>query len=201
MAEIASCKNGRRDTREIIASTATRLFAQYGFNATTIRDVAEKAGVTKPVLYYYFQSKENLFVTLIHEAYDFFYQALEKIISGEGDFRERLEKVTHLYFDLGRQYGDTIRLIYMCAFGPHTDKPNVDIFELEKKHFAYLERLFIEGIEKKIVRKEKVESIILFYLGSISVYLQTLLFTNDSIPEQIEETILNLVFHGIGGGK
>lgn len=201
MAEIVQLKEGHKDTRDKIAATATHLFALHGFDATTTRDIALNAGVTKPVLYYYFHSKENLFVTLISEAYDFFYDALEKIIAGEGDFEDRLRRVTHLYFDLSRQYGDTFRLIYMTAFGPHRSNPNVDIFELEKKHFAFLERLFMEGIEKGYVRELAIESIILLYLGSISVYLQTLLFTNNSLPEQSEETILNLVFHGIGGGK
>lgn len=180
---------------------ATHLFSHHGYEATSIRDLADAAGVTKPVLYYYFQSKENLFITLIHEAYEFFYQALEIIILGEGTFHERLRNLTEMYFSLSREYGDSVRLIYMTAFGPRRILPPVDIFELEKKHFSYLERLFEEGIAKGHIRTVSVDSITHLYLGSISIYMQTLLFTPEPIPDNVVDIILDLVFHGIGGEK
>ena len=71
MVNLAQPIQNNGDTREHIAMVATHLFSYHGYEATSIRDLAEAAGVTKPVLYYYFQSKENLFITLIHEAYEF----------------------------------------------------------------------------------------------------------------------------------
>ena len=43
-----------------IARVAARLFASRGFDATSVREIVEGAGVAKPTLYYYFQSKEGL---------------------------------------------------------------------------------------------------------------------------------------------
>jgi AcrR family transcriptional regulator len=43
-----------------IARTAAKLFASRGYDATSIREIVEAAGVAKPTLYYYFGSKEGL---------------------------------------------------------------------------------------------------------------------------------------------
>ena len=45
------------EARERLLSGATELFASKGYAATTVREIVERAGVTKPVLYYYFRSK------------------------------------------------------------------------------------------------------------------------------------------------
>ena len=55
------------ERREQLISTATSVFAEQGFHATSMNDVAEAAGVTKPVLYQHFSSKRDLFVELLTE--------------------------------------------------------------------------------------------------------------------------------------
>ncbi len=47
-------------TKKAILRVAARLFATRGFEATSVREIVEAAGVTKPTLYYYFGSKEGL---------------------------------------------------------------------------------------------------------------------------------------------
>ena len=50
------------ERREQLLRTAVAVFADKGFTATSMNDVAEAAGVTKPVLYQHFSSKRELFV-------------------------------------------------------------------------------------------------------------------------------------------
>ena len=45
---------------ERIARSAARLFASEGYDATSVRNIVEAAAVTKPTMYYYFDSKEAL---------------------------------------------------------------------------------------------------------------------------------------------
>ena len=47
---------------------ATRLFAERGFNAVSMEEIAEEVGVTKPMLYAYFDSKEGLYLACIQRA-------------------------------------------------------------------------------------------------------------------------------------
>jgi AcrR family transcriptional regulator len=50
----------RGDTRERIQAVALELFAEHGYEATSLREIAERLGVTKAALYYHFRSKEDI---------------------------------------------------------------------------------------------------------------------------------------------
>jgi AcrR family transcriptional regulator len=54
----------RGDTRERIQATALELFAEQGYEKTSLREIAERLGVTKAALYYHFNSKEDIVVSL-----------------------------------------------------------------------------------------------------------------------------------------
>lgn len=56
--------------RDRIQRVAARLYALRGFEGTSIREIAEGAGVTKPLVHYHFESKERLFGTLLSESLD-----------------------------------------------------------------------------------------------------------------------------------
>jgi AcrR family transcriptional regulator len=53
--------------REQLVATALEMFAQQGFHATSMNDIADAAGVTKPVLYQHFASKRELYLALLEE--------------------------------------------------------------------------------------------------------------------------------------
>ena len=53
------------DTRDRILQTAIDLFIEQGYETTSLREIAERVGVTKAALYYHFASKEELFRTLM----------------------------------------------------------------------------------------------------------------------------------------
>jgi AcrR family transcriptional regulator len=54
----------RSDTREKIRSVALELFAEQGYDKTSLREIAERLGVTKAALYYHFKSKEDIVASL-----------------------------------------------------------------------------------------------------------------------------------------
>ena len=54
-------------TRQRIQSVALELFAEQGYDKTSLREIAERLGVTKAALYYHFKSKEDIVVSLVEE--------------------------------------------------------------------------------------------------------------------------------------
>ncbi|HCY75912.1 MAG: TetR/AcrR family transcriptional regulator [Ignavibacterium sp.] len=60
----------RQKSRENIEKIALELFASKGYHATSISQIAEKAGISKGLLYNYFESKEQLLNSIIMKVYD-----------------------------------------------------------------------------------------------------------------------------------
>jgi AcrR family transcriptional regulator len=56
-----------RDTRSRLRELALELFAEQGYEKTSLREIAERLGVTKAALYYYFKSKEDIVASLIED--------------------------------------------------------------------------------------------------------------------------------------
>jgi len=59
-----------KDTRQRILDTALDLFIEQGFDKTSLREIAERVGVTKAALYYHFASKDEIFRTLLQPMLD-----------------------------------------------------------------------------------------------------------------------------------
>jgi AcrR family transcriptional regulator len=56
-----------RDTRSRLRELALELFAEQGYEKTSLREIAERLGVTKAALYYYFKSKEDIVASLVED--------------------------------------------------------------------------------------------------------------------------------------
>ncbi len=66
-----------RDTRSQLRELALQLFAEQGYEQTSLREIAEKLGVTKAALYYYFKSKEDIVRSLVED----YYTGLDELIA------------------------------------------------------------------------------------------------------------------------
>jgi AcrR family transcriptional regulator len=72
--------DSRTDTRQRIQRVALELFAEHGYEATSLREIAERLDVTKAALYYHFKSKEDIVQSLVE---DYFGQ-LDALIAWAG---------------------------------------------------------------------------------------------------------------------
>jgi AcrR family transcriptional regulator len=96
----------RGDTRVKIQTTALSLFAEQGYEKTSLREIAERLGVTKAALYYHFKSKEDIIVGLFD---DLVHAVDELIVWGRQQpptpetRRELLRRYTEIMHGAGRQ--------------------------------------------------------------------------------------------------
>ena len=85
--------------REVLRAAA-RTFNRLGFHIATLDDVAEELGVTKPALYYYAKSKDEILFACGQLALESFSSALDKSLANELSGRERLIKFFRLYTEI-----------------------------------------------------------------------------------------------------
>lgn len=111
-----------------LARVAARLFADRGFEATSVREIVDAAGVAKPTLYYHFQSKEGLASALLTVPLTNLVAKLGHIVTTVEDPVACLEQVIEARYVTFREDPDRGRFIYSLLFGP----PGSDIVsELE----------------------------------------------------------------------
>src|SRR4030095_5227477 len=79
--------------REQLIEVATKLFAKWGYEATTTAAIAEAAGVTEPILYRHFKSKQELFVAIVREMSDQTMRQWHGAIENVSDPSERIRKI------------------------------------------------------------------------------------------------------------
>lgn len=79
--------NGRR---ELILRTAASLIRERGFERTSVRHIAEAAGITSGSLFYYFESKEELLVAIMEEGVRDIMKSVREGLEGESRLPERL---------------------------------------------------------------------------------------------------------------
>jgi AcrR family transcriptional regulator len=90
-------------------------FAQKGFNATSMDEIAEAAGVTKPVLYQHFPSKRALYVELLEDTGRQLLTSLAEATGRAGSGRERVELGFRAYFNFAVNNRSSFRLLLGTA--------------------------------------------------------------------------------------
>ncbi len=87
------------ERRTAILSVARREFAEKGFHVTSMDDIAEAGGVTKPVLYQHFESKRALYLALIDELASAMLETIGKATANAPDGRAQTERGIIAYFE------------------------------------------------------------------------------------------------------
>ena len=81
-----------QDTRSRLLEVAEREFASRGFSGAHLQAIAEQIGVQKTALYYYFPSKEALYVAVLRRMLEDFDRVVEGALEGPGSHVERLDR-------------------------------------------------------------------------------------------------------------
>jgi AcrR family transcriptional regulator len=98
--------------RPTIVRVATSLFARRGIDGTSMRDVADAAGVREAAIYRYFESKEQMSREIFTSWYGWYSRQLRDIVRGVGSTREKVESMTRLELSTAAEQTDAF--IYFC---------------------------------------------------------------------------------------
>lgn len=121
MVKKVSTRMRSEDRRRQLLDIACEVFADRGFSATIMDDVAYAAGVTKPVLYQHFTSKRALFIAVLEDSGErLIGSILEATKQGE-TLREQMTKGFIAYFDFVRNDDASFRLLFGASARNDTD--------------------------------------------------------------------------------
>jgi AcrR family transcriptional regulator len=170
--ETASPLQENPAVRERLLSEALRLFTARGYAATTVREIVEAAGVTKPVLYYYFGSKEGLYLEIMNGIGTLFDQRLAELEESKGSARQRLVHFLGGMFAAARENLGVVRLAYAIYFGPPQGAPFVDFHRFFDLTLERVDGLIAEGVERGEFRPVERTSLVWALVGSYHTILE-----------------------------
>lgn len=161
------------DKKEHILEAAEELFAEFGFEGTSVRDLAKKAKVNIAMISYYFGSKEDLMKELINSRAGSFRHKIEALNKENISPIEKVDELINLWverifgnFRFHRVLSREISLQQRSAF-------NKIISDIMLGNFEEVKKLILDGQKKKSFRKVDVELTIATMIGTISKVAQS----------------------------
>ncbi len=140
-------------TTDTIESTSSRilqraleLFSQKGYDATSVREICEASGITKPTLYHFFKSKEGVYRALVEGSLEEFSAAVLAQLEGPGSAAQRLERMACAYFRGGREHRDVVRFIFGLVHNPASAAPPTDFHGFYNQIVARVGAVVAEGV-------------------------------------------------------
>jgi AcrR family transcriptional regulator len=112
--DVTEFKETARRTQIMVSGL--QVFTEKGFHLTSMDDIAKHAGVSKPILYQHFSSKQDFYLGILDERVDVFVQQIADAIDGADGNRNRLEAAIACYFKLVDDADHGFRLIFESDF-------------------------------------------------------------------------------------
>ncbi len=185
------------DTKARLLAAALDLFTEKGFAGASTREIVERAGVSKPVLYYHFSSKENLYRVLIEENFSRFNRALAVIAGDKVTVREKLLRIADHYLKHCRRYPEEVKLALMAFYRGDTFAPEVDIVSLARDSIGIIAGVFRAGIDSgEFLRRDPLK-LSLFLLGVLHGQMMVILKSSGWMPLATPEEIIEIFLRGI----
>jgi AcrR family transcriptional regulator len=98
--------------RQQLLQAAQDVFVAQGFHAAAMDDIADRAGVSKPVLYQHFPGKRELYLALLEQQVGELTDRVRQAMAGTEDNRARVDGAVGAYFDFVGAEGEAFRLVF-----------------------------------------------------------------------------------------
>jgi AcrR family transcriptional regulator len=130
--------------RARILTAATELFGSQGYSGTSVREVVEAAGVTKPTLYYYFENKEALFREAVQLQFDGLKLLIDHVLAQPVGARERCSEFLQIFVGGGLENPKNVQLLVLANTGLERGQPRIPLVALFAEQITRLESLFTD---------------------------------------------------------
>ena len=188
------------NSRERLLETAIGLFAAKGYAGTSVREIVERAGVSKPVLYYYFKSKEGLFLAILDKAENLQKQLLLGVLESEGNVLDRLLILYHRVYAGIDEHRSLYKMIHGLISGPPQGAPDYDFTRYHRHMINAICEIYNAGIDSGEAKMIAAEEVAYLVLSLIEFCLHMDQIHPQSSDPQRAERLLRMSFTGINKG-
>ena len=172
------------------------MFVSQGYHAAAMDEIAERAGVSKPVLYQHFPSKLELYLALLDESVDTLLEAVRDALRSNPDPKQRVAATFGAYFEYVGGEGQAYRLVFESDL---SNEPAVrDRLDRAQRECAAIVSQTIR--EDAGLSDDEAHLLSVGMVGMAQVTARYWLGKQDDIPrEAAEQLVARLAWRGISG--
>jgi AcrR family transcriptional regulator len=186
-------------TRNQLLRVALKSFAQRGYAGTSVQDIVNDAGVSKPVLYYYFPDKAGLFQALVDQAHDERLRLMQQAAERGHTVAQKLEDIVGAVFEFSLRHQELMRLAFATAFNSAGEAPGqVRCREKGRRNFEFVRSLIESGqASGELETTFTADELAMGIYGQINSYVMVRLLTPDCpVNRQTAKQIVRLFMTG-----
>lgn len=188
-------------SQEKILDSAETLFIEQGFNATSLRQVAERAQVAKSLIFHHFQTKAELWEQVKARRMRDFALRQQEVFDRGVVCLENLTNAIRDYFDLLRNDPNLVRLMTRTELEEESSDTRFDL-QLAQQFIERLERAQAEGVLRSDIKPPFVMSMILcavnHWFEARNKFIQWPgIASNERCDDEYLESFINTLIQGV----
>lgn len=199
---------GRKEREKLfkrleIVNSAVILFAEKGYENSTLDEIAERAEFGKGTIYKYFENKEEIYSSIIENIFSEYYNNLRSISSKTGNLKDFLSEMTRLLFRFANENKAEFSVFVRVAANVFDDYwiiKTEQIKSLDYKIKDLFKSRIQQALQNKEVKELDAERFIMLYNFTVMNYFYKIL-RHDSFDETNLEKevlfVLNILLQGI----
>ncbi|MBM7622616.1 TetR family transcriptional regulator [Sporohalobacter salinus] len=188
------------DKEEIILKAAAEVFADKGFYKATVIEIAKQAGIAKGTIYLYFDSKRDLFKSLIISKFEFLYYGAQEDKDNKNNFEDMIKSIITRELKFFAEEADLSKSI-IFGFSGMDEEVKVALCEIREKYREVIKEIIQLGIEDEVIRNIRLDNAVITLQGIIHSFGFNHYLTPTGRKDEVEELtdrIYNLFINGIG---
>lgn len=181
--------------RQAVLQTAAQLFNERGFHATSLDDIAERLNVSKPTLYYYIESKDQILLECVRSALDLMHAGIGEVRAAGGSAIDQLEACMRIYAGIVMQ--DFGMCVIRIGEDPLPAPLKKELRHLKAGIDAQFRQLIEAGIAEGALAPCDPKMAAFMLAGALSWIGRWYRDDGDLTPEQIMKQGIDLLLNGV----
>ncbi|MDZ4860201.1 MAG: TetR/AcrR family transcriptional regulator [Candidatus Hydrogenedentes bacterium] len=197
LAKVPDDVSTANEAEKRLLSSALGLFSEKGYEGTSIREIIERAGVTRPVLYYYFENKEHLFRKLVESWFIELVEDMDRALSGVEGLRQQLETVVINIFEHAERSPQVVRLIFHTFFAPRYQTPKLDKDNLWESRYSRIRKIMEVGVASGTFTGRDPETLAMAFCGMMDMHIMVKINRpHTTLPRELGVALVDLFIEG-----
>jgi AcrR family transcriptional regulator len=192
-------KHIEQGARTRLLEAGVKLFSEKGYANTSVREIVELAGVSKPILYYYFKSKEGMFRSILDHALRQQEHMLAEALKKPGSVLDRLIYLYRIIYRILMEDRNLFKLIHNLIFGPHQGADRGDLEQYHRRIADAIKTIYLEGLTKGEVKEASPDEVAFLVLGLLDFCIHLDYVHPELLDQKRPERLLRLAFFGLNG--